>query len=425
MTKSVTCQKIGVVGGGIAGITAAYLLSKDHEVTLFEANAYLGGHTNTQIIKSGPDEGAAIDTGFIVCNPKNYPLFYKLLSNWGVSLQDSDMSFGYYSELDNLHYTGPGLREFGAIPLNFLKLKLIRLFIEQRKFNSKALYDLKRNTLEDITLSEYARQIGVSEFFISTYLAPLAGAIWSSPDIAVRDFPAATFIRFFSNHGMLELSKRPQWQTISGGSHTYIKAFLNAYSGKLLINRPVTSIQRLPDSVLLNFQDGPPEHFDKIVLATHADQALKLLLDPTPHERDNLSRWQYSQNHTVLHTDKSVLPKDTRGWASWNYYKRQNDSACGPVTITYYMNRLQRLQAKNDYFVTLNLQNDIDPNSIIFETVYTHPIYNLKSIASQAEIQKTNGSNNTYYCGSYLRYGFHEDAVSSAVEVAKLLGSSL
>jgi predicted NAD/FAD-binding protein len=417
--------KILVVGGGIAGITASYVLSRTHDVTLLEKNDYLGGHTNTRTVDDPLNPELQVDTGFIVCNPRNYTNFYKFLDQLGVRLQHSDMSFGFFCERSGLQYMGPSLKEFLMTPGNLLNSRFLAMIVEQFRFNKQALKDLRRGELQDTPLGEYLRQLGTSSYFFDHYLAPLIGSIWSAPDCNALEFPATTFITFFENHGMLEMSKRPQWQTVVGGSQTYVRAFRKGFSGSVRIGTPVSALVRDEQGILLIHEGMPSERFDKVVIATHADEALKLLADPSEEEKAALGGWTYSRNRTVLHTDASILGPKRRLWAAWNYKKRLDARPNSPVAITYYMNRLQNLKAQNDYFVTLNCSDLIDPSKVLYEVEYTHPVYTPDSPRSQAALRELNGTRHTYFCGAYMRYGFHEDAVMSALQVADLFGLQL
>jgi predicted NAD/FAD-binding protein len=420
-----TKKKILVVGAGISGITAAYVLSQRHQVTLLERNDYVGGHTNTRIVRDPLNPELAVDTGFIVCNPQNYPNFYQFLRQLKVNLQPSDMSFGFSCERSGLQYMGPSVKEFLQAPGNLFSIKFVGMILEQRRFNQRVLRDMEAGRLDNIPLSEYLRQIGISDFFVENYLTPLIGSIWSAPDARTLDFPALTFATFFKNHGMLELSKRPQWQTVVGGSHSYIKAFRERFSGILRSASEVRAISRQNESVVVHRDGAEPERFDAVVIATHADEALKLLADPSDSERTALSAWSYSTNRTVLHTDASVLAPNRRLWAAWNYRRTLTSRAESPVAITYYMNKLQNLVAQRDYFVTLNCTDSIDPQKVLYEVAYTHPIYTPDSPESQRRLRALNGEQNTYFCGAYMRYGFHEDGVMSALDVAAKFGLSL
>ncbi len=418
-------KSILVVGGGISGITAAYVLSRHHKVTLLEKNEYLGGHTNTRVVHDPINPELSVDTGFIVCNPRNYTNFYTFLDQLGVARQDSDMSFGFSCEKTGLQYMGPSVKEFLMAPGNLVNPRFMGMIVEQRRFNRRALKDLREGKLGEQPLGEYLRSVGTSQYFFDHYLAPLIGSIWSAPDTNALEFPALSFFTFFQNHGMLELSKRPQWQTIVGGSHAYLRAFRNAFKGSLRIGTSAQSLSREGDGVLLKLHGAEPERYDAVVIATHADEALKLIADPSPEEKAALGSWSYSKNRTVLHTDAKVLGPKRRLWAAWNYRRRLNSCADSPVAITYYMNKLQRLKAQRDYFVTLNALDDIDPRSVLYEIEYTHPMYTPQSPLSQKAIREMNGARNTYFCGAYMRYGFHEDGVISALQVTQKMGISL
>ncbi len=416
--------KIAIVGGGIAGITSAYLLAKKHKVTLFERNAYVGGHTNT-IAVTEDAQVLPIDTGFIVCNPKTYPNFYRLLAEWGVPLRDSDMSFGFYCDDTRVGYAGPEIREFLRKPTNLLNPKLLGMIRTQRRFNRRAAADLKNGSLASLSLGDYLRKIDVNSFFIEHYLVPLAAAVWSSPDADISRFPAETFIRFFANHGLLDIRDRPTWQTVVGGSSAYIKAFRARFDGEVYTDSPVQSVQRDANGVLITLKDQQSKRFDHVVLAAHADESLAMLVDPTESERSALSSWSYQDNHVQLHTDSKVMPSDQRLWASWNYRRHSCSDDTTPVNITYYMNRLQGLQTTQNYFVTLNSKQIVDPKKVIYSVDYTHPVYTSRSIDSQKQLRSINGTHNTWFCGAYMRYGFHEDAVVSAHDVASRFGITI
>jgi len=418
-------MSVAVVGGGVAGVTAAYLLGKRYDVTLFEANDYVGGHTNT-IECPGPDGSVIpVDTGFIVCNPLNYPRFYKLLGEWGVELRDSDMSFGYCDPRAGLGYMGPSIGEFLQKPANLLRLAFVKMLLEQRRFNRKALADLEAGRLDGLSLGQYLDRIHASDFFVKHYLVPLSASVWSSPDTDMLAFPARTFIRFFANHCLLQLSRFPRWQTVFGGSYTYLKRFRERFAGTIHTNAPIQSVARDADGVTVRPRGGEAHRFDRVVLAAHADQSLSMLDQPTADERRLLGAWRYHENIATLHTDASVMPPDRRIWASWNYYRRPDAAPDKPVPITYWMNRLQGLDAEHDYLVSLNLPDDVAPGTLIRKINYTHPCYTAEAVDAQPGIRALSGTDRTYFCGSYLGYGFHEDAVSSAVDVAEAMGVSL
>jgi predicted NAD/FAD-binding protein len=418
-------QRVAVIGAGISGIVAAHVLSRQHQVTLFEAGQNLGGHTNTRVIDSGPDAGTSVDTGFIVCNPRNYPNFYRFLSQLRVELQDSEMSFGFYCERSKRRYLGPSIWELLRAPECLLDLGLLRLFLEQRRFNQRVLADLRNGSLAEQPLAQYLEQLQVSPTFIDDYLTPLIAAIWSSPDLGAREFPAATFAVFFRNHGMLELSTRPQWQTVVGGSHAYLHAFSRSFKGGLRLSCPIQRVVRSSQGVTLYTSQGEALPFDQVILATHANEAFQLLAEPSVEEQQALQSWRYSSNHAVLHWDEAVLSGNRRLWASWNYRRRKSSAEAAPVSVTYYMNRLQNLKTQRHYFVTLNERSAIREERIIYETTYTHPVYTPQSVQAQQQLRELNGRQRTFYCGAYQGYGFHEDGVTSALDVARHFGATL
>jgi len=415
---------VAVVGAGIAGMTAAYLLDGRHDVTLIERNAYIGGHTNTIDVDEG-GRHVPVDTGFIVCNATTYPLFYTLLDRWGVARRDTDMSFGFSCERTGLAYVGPRFHDIMQKPMQLLDRRLIRIFMEQRRFNRRVLDDLEHDRIDDRMLDEYLRDVGVSDFFIDNYLVPLAGSVWSSSDNGMLHFPSITFFTFLRNHGLLQLRGRPQWQTVIGGSQTYVRAFLEGFSGTVMTGARVASIARNDVGATIRIEGREPQRFDHVILAMHANESLACLEDPSPEESAALSSWSYHTNTVQLHRDTSVMPSDRRVWASWNYHRRADADPDRPVPITYNMNRLQGLETTHDYLVSLNATHLVDPDAVIYEVDYDHPMYTTASVRSQQRLRSLNGIRRTAYCGAHLGYGFHEDGVASAVEACAYLGATL
>ncbi|MFO7830964.1 MAG: FAD-dependent oxidoreductase [Desulfuromonadaceae bacterium] len=418
-------KKVCVIGGGVAGIVSAYLLQQKHQVTLLEKNDYLGGHTNTIEIQEGPDAGLAVDTGFIVLNDATYPLFQKFLARLGVETRDAEMSFGFQCLQSGLVYAGNNLNGLFAQRRNLLNLRFYRFLLEIGRFSKQALEDLGANRIPDITLGEYLQRGNFSPFMVDNYLLPMAAAIWSTPTLRATDFPAEAFLRFFKNHGLLSLRNRPQWKTVVGGSFSYVKAFRQTFSGDMRLNAEVDKVVRHNQGVDVQFVDGHRETFDRVVIATHADQALRLLDDPDPEEHRLLAPWEYQLNHTVLHTDPSVLPEQCPAWSAWNFTREAPGSDHNPVYVSYYMNLLQGFEAQRHYCVTLNRQQDFCPDTEIAAFDYHHPQYTFDSLATQAELPTLNGRNNSWFCGSYFGYGFHEDAVRSAAAVGRDFGVEL
>jgi len=418
-------MKIGVIGGGVAGIVSAYLLQQKHQVTLLEKNDYLGGHTNTIEIKDGPDAGLGVDTGFIVLNDATYPLFQKFLARLGVATRDAEMSFGFQCRQSGLVYAGNTLNGLFAQRRNLLNPRFYRFLLEIGRFSKQARKDLAVGTIPPITLGEYLQRGNFSRFMVDNYLLPMAAAIWSTPTLRAADFPAEAFLRFFKNHGLLSLFNRPQWKTVMGGSFSYVKAFQQTFSGDIRLNAGVDKVLRKNHGVEVQFDDGHMEIFDRVIIATHADQALQLLGDPSPEEQHLLAPWEYQLNHTVLHTDASLLPEQRSAWSAWNFTRESSDRDNNPVYVSYYMNLLQGFEAKQHYCVTLNRQHKFHPDTLVAEFDYHHPQYSFASLTTQAELPTLNGRNNSWFCGSYFGYGFHEDAVRSAVAVGHDFGVEL
>jgi predicted NAD/FAD-binding protein len=417
--------RIAVVGSGVAGLTAAYLLQRRHEVTLYEKNDYVGGHTHTIEVANGPDRGLPVDTGFIVLNDRTYPLFNRLLRQLGVSVRDTEMSFSFQSEAAGLEYAGTGLNGLFAQRRNLLRVAHWRMLLGVARFCRNARADLSRGRLPRWTLQEYVRRYRYRPEMVERYLIPMAAAIWSTPPGDVTGFPVEPFLRFFDNHGLLSPCRRPRWQTVVGGSHAYVKAFLAGFRGTVHVSAPVTSIRRNETSVYVRGADGEEETYDRVVVAAHADEALGLLADPRDAERDLLGAWRYQSNRVVLHTDASFLPRTRRAWGCWNYREVPNSRRDALGCVTYFMNALQGLRTETRYCVTLNPDRPVPPAKTICELVYSHPTYTFASMDTQEKLATLNGPNRTYFCGSYFGYGFHEDAVRSAAAVGREFGLEL
>ncbi len=411
---------VAIIGGGVAGIVAAYLLQKTHQLTLFEQGDYLGGHTHTITIPDGPDAGTPVDTGFIVFNEATYPHFIGFLAELGVSSRLTEMSFGFHCLETGFVYAGNDLNGLFAQRVNLLRPKFYRFLFEVGRFCRQAKIDAQ--TQEDLgSLEEYVRHHHFLPFMVDNYLKPMAAAIWSAPTAEVTAFPARAFLRFFRNHGLLDLSNRPAWRTVAGGSNSYVKAFTASFTGKVHLNTKIQRIFRTDGGVQVQFADQHHEAFDQVVLATHADQTLRLLGDPTPEETRLLGPWQYEKNHTALHTDLSILPPIRRAWSCWNFRREGSGATTQPAYVTYAMNLLQGLTTSKQYLVTLNRPSAYDEKQVIARMVYHHPTYTNASMATQASLPTLNGVRNTWFCGSYFGYGFHEDAVRSSYQMAAQL----
>lgn len=418
-------SNIAVIGAGISGIAAAHILQREHEVTLYEQNNYAGGHTNTITLVDGPDAGTCIDTGFIVFNDRNYPLFSKFLSQLDVAEQPSDMSFGFSSVPDNFCYSSYMPWGLLAQKRNLFRPAFYSMVQDILRFNKQSLLDFHEGRLLYKSLGAYLDEGRYSRPFRNFYLIPMGAAIWSTPLNEMLDFPAHSFVQFFNNHGLLELKNRPRWKTIPGGSHVYVKKFLAGFRGSVRTGCGVVSLSRDADGVRLRTAEGREETFDYAVVAAHADQALRMLADPTSGEKRLLGAWRYSSNKVYLHTDTSFLPENPAACASWNYRIEGKSGLDSPVTLTYDMNRLQSLKTSKQYLVTLNPVRPVGADHIIREIDYTHPVYTLEALESQKQLETLNGVRRTFFCGSYFGYGFHEDGARAGVQAAKHFGIDL
>jgi len=414
--------KIAIVGTGVAGLTAAHLLAKKHRITLYEKNDYLGGHTNTITLNRGPDAGTPIDTGFIVYNDRNYPTFIRLLQSLGIQGQASDMSFGFSSREHDFEYSSYVPNGLLAQRKNLLNPIFYSMVLDILRFNRRAVSDLLEHKLEGLTLGAYLDQLKMGEPFMNFYLIPMGAAIWSTPLREMFLFPAKSFLRFFYNHGLLALKGRPEWRTIPGGAQTYVREIRSRFKGEILLNTSITAIRRTPEEVQVEEVSTGRRNFDFVVLAAHADESLRLLSDPNEDEKRLLGAWEYISNTAVLHTDKAAMPKNKRAWASWNYMFETPLQPDVPVSLTYHMNRLQSLKTEQQYFVSLNRHQAVPTEHVHKVIHYTHPKYTPQSLATQAALTGLNGLSRTFFCGSYFGYGFHEDAVKSAVDIAEMFG---
>lgn len=410
-----------MIGGGISGMLAAYLLSPDHDVTVFEADSYIGGHTHTVPV-TVQGKTYAVDTGFIVFNAWTYPNFIQLLNHLEVTSQPSSMSFSVSCEKTGLEYNGTTINTLFAQRRNLFRLSFHRMWRDILRFNRTAIAILHDETYS-LTLGEYLAAHEYSREFIEHYLIPMGASIWSAEPRQMRQFPMRSFVHFFHNHGMLSVNRRPEWRTVVGGSQSYARALTRPYRDRIRLNYPVRGVSRQSDRVIITFPHAESECFDAVVMATHSDQALALLTDASPRERDILGAIPYQENEVVLHTDESVLPCRRLAWASWNYHIPREEH--GRVTMTYNMNLLQNLDAPVTFCVTLNRTNVINPSKIIRTFTYHHPIYTHTAVAAQQKYESINGVNRTYFCGAYWGYGFHEDGVKSALAVGKHFGKSL
>ena len=409
--------KIAVIGSGISGLTSAFLLSKKHEVFLYEKNDYIGGHTHTHEIYEN-DKKINVDSGFIVYNENTYPNFMKLLDILKIESQHTTMGFSVKSDSNDFEYAGNSIHSIFAQKSNIFRPSFLKMIYQILRFNkiSKNEYN---NIDENVTLNDYLLKFSFSEKIVNHYIIPMGAAIWSTSPKKMLNMPAKFFIRFFQNHGLLKVINRPQWWVIKNGSKQYVKKIIKPFENNIVLNCKINSISRSNEKVTIKF-DKSEKIFDAVVIATHSDQALELLSDSTDAENQILGSIKYQKNSAIIHTDKSILPKRKIAWSSWNYLLNENRDNL--VTLTYNMNILQTLKSKKVYCVTLNNTTSIDESKIIKKIIYHHPLFDLESVKAQNQKNKICGSNNTYFCGAYWGYGFHEDGVNSALDVCKKFG---
>ena len=410
-------MRIAVIGGGVSGLVCAHMLHRQHELVLFEAGDQAGGHANTVRVET--ESGVYdLDTGFIVFNDRNYPSFERLLGELAMPTQASRMSFGVSDGVD-FEYNSASPNGLFASRNNIVKPSFHRMVADLVRFNRDARELLCGD--EDPSLCEWLARQRYSRAFVERLIVPQASAVWSADPAQMWSFPARFLIEFFDSHGMLGFRDRPRWRTIRGGSRNYVEVLTRPWRERLRLSTPVTEIRRHPDHVTVSARGHEPERFDAVVIATHSDQALALLVDPSERERELLGAIPYQRNDAVLHSDRSLLPRRRRAWASWNYHL--DAGVAGRCTVTYHMNRLQSLRADREFCVTLNRTAAIDPEKIIRTMQYEHPVYTPAGIAAQARHHEISARNRTHYCGAYWGWGFHEDGVKSALRVVRELGA--
>jgi predicted NAD/FAD-binding protein len=405
-------MKIAIIGAGIAGNTVARQLYAEHDVTVFEAGARIGGHSHTHRVEHA-GRSYAIDTGFIVYNTRNYPEFSGMLNMLGVESQPSTMSFSVRDERSGLEYSGTNLNTFFAQRRNLLNPAFLRMLREIMRFNARAPGLLVADVAE-VSLGAYLQREGYSQHFIDQFIIPMGAAIWSTRPGLMLQFPAQFFVRFLHNHGMLSAGKHPEWRSIVGGSMQYVERLVAPFRSRIRLNAPVEHLRREVNGVWLSAGGVGPVRYDAIFLACHSDQALKLLAQPTAQECEVLGAIPFQRNDAVLHRDASLLPRTRRAWAAWNYHVTADRD--GPVQLTYNMNLLQRLESSSPFLVTLNRSDAIDPALVIARETYHHPLFSPASTRAQLRHRELNGYRGTYYCGAWWRNGFHEDGVASALQ---------
>jgi len=414
-------QRLAIIGSGIAGLGCAHFLHRDYEITLFERNDYVGGHTNT-IVVNDQGQQLPIDTGFMVYNEVTYPNLTRLFGELGVVTKPTCMSFGVQHLPTGLEYCGSSLDYLFAQRRNLLNLRFIRMLVQVDRFNREAVAAVDDPRWSGATLQEYVATRGYGNDFLSLYLVPMSAAVWSASQESMLEFPAQTLLRFFHNHGFLGMHTQYPWRTVDGGAQSYVRRLIAPFASRIQLARPVARLARQGSQVLVITTDNRVHAFEKAILACHADQALRLLTDADPDQRRLLSRFSYRANQAILHTDSNVMPKTRRAWASWNY--RVDSRRPSGASTVYWMNRLQSLGSQRQYFVSINDPGVVDQAKVLKEIQYHHPLFDAAAVRAQMELPGLNrisSEQTVYFCGSYFRYGFHEDAFNSALDLCSTL----
>jgi len=409
-------QKMAVIGTGIAGMSAAYFLHKDYDLTVFEKKDYIGGHSNTIDVKK-PEE-ASFDTGFMVFNFETYPNLVKLFKKLDVKIKKSDMSFSVQNKTKGLEYSGSSLNHLFSQRKNLLNPSYYKFLMEINRFNQNAPKLLEGTRNEYLTIGEYIENERYSLSFLEDYLIPMSSAVWSTPPNKMLNFPVTTLVQFFFNHGFLGLNTQHQWYTVDGGSRNYCKKLTKPFAEKIHINSAVRGVFKEKDgSVSIQTDDGK-QIFDKVVLACHGDEALRMLQNPTEQQLKILTSFRYEKNRATVHTDTSLMPSKKMAWSSWNYIFRKVDNEISASTV-YYMNKLQGVSNKNHFFISINGEQEIDQDKILKVIDYDHPLFDIEAIKAQKLLPSLNNDTSIYFTGSYFRYGFHEDALLSSVNLCE------
>ena len=417
-------MKTAIIGTGIAGMGCAHFLHPQDELTIYEQNDYAGGHTNTVTVD---EDGTPVyvDTGFMVFNFVTYPNLCRLFEEIKAPIKKTDMSFSVQHMPSGLAYSGSSLNHLFAQRKNIFNLRYIKMLAQIGRFNKESIRILDDPKYANYSIGQYVKEFGFGEDMLWKYLVPMSSAVWSTPMEQMLDFPAVTLIRFFLNHGFLGLDTQHQWYTLEKGSQSYRELLIKPFKDRIHVNRKAISVIRKDGKVIVKASDGSEEQFDRVIIAAHGDQALAMLAAPTAAEQRLLSNFKYQYNKAVLHTDERIMPKTKLAWSSWNYRIKAHNDSLVPSTI-YWMNRLQGVSDKKNYFVSINPHDDLDEHKILMELDYEHPLFDVPAIKAQAELQTLNESGPVYFCGSYFRYGFHEDAFASAVALCgHLLGKAV
>ena len=414
-------NKIAIIGSGISGLSCAWLLNQSQDITLYEKDDRLGGHANT-VSFDLHQQNIDVDTGFIVFNPLNYPNLVRFLEKLNVESCDTEMSFGMSINNGELEYSGTGLNGLFAQKQNLMRPRFWSMRYDLMKFYKEAPNFKHAPSIDEMSLGELLEKYHCGNPFIYNHLLPMAAAIWSTPVNKMLDYPANCFIRFCMNHGLLQLNDRPQWKTIIGGSKTYVEKIRIELKDKIRLNTHIKSISRHNGKVMVSNIHGQIEEYDHVVFACHSDQALKLLSDATQQENDLLSCFPYKKNQAILHLDTELMPKRRKVWSSWNYLSSDNKNTEQQVSVSYWMNKLQPLKTETPIIVSLNPIKAPNPDSIIRSFFYEHPTFNQSSFSAQKQLWQLQGKQNTWFCGAYFGYGFHEDGLQSGLAVAEALG---
>jgi predicted NAD/FAD-binding protein len=409
-------ESLAIIGTGIAGMGVAYFLNDYFDLTLFEKNDYIGGHTNTVYVEEG-DKQLPVDTGFMVFNKKTYPNLVRLFEKLDVPIKETEMSFSVQFKPTGLEYNGSGFAGLFAQKRNVIKPSFLKMLLQISRFNEQSVKDLDSGEYDHISLQEYIDEKGYGSDFTRKYIVPMSSAIWSTPMDTTLQFPFATIVRFMKNHGMLGMNTQHQWYTVEGGSETYKKKIIAPFEDQIHTSKGVKKVLHTNEGVEVITSDNNKFKFDRVIIAAHGDEALQMLGEPSSQESELLSKFKYQPNLATLHTDSSIMPKRKKIWSAWNYSIVEQNDQLLPSTI-YYMNRLQGVSKNEDYFVSINHQGNVDQKKIIKEINYTHPIFNLEAIDAQSKLPELNEDGPIYFCGSYFKYGFHEDAFTSAVDLS-------
>ena len=410
-------KRLAIIGTGIAGLGCAHFLHRRYALTLYEKNDHAGGHANTVMVAE-PQRTVPVDTGFMVFNRVTYPNLTRLFEDLGVAVKPTDMSFSVTHRPTGLEYCGSSLNHLFAQRINLLRPRFWKMILQINRFNTEAVAALAAERYQNHTLGDYVRERGYGEDFLQLYLVPMSSAVWSTPPDRMLEFPAVTLLRFFHNHGFLGLHTQHPWLTVVNGAKAYVERLTAPFRNTIRLARGAASVCRVGGRVRVTDVTGQAESYDQVILASHADESLRLLADADERERAVLGEFQYQAISALLHTDASVMPKNRRCWAAWNYRM----AAGRPPSTIYWMNRLQDVSDRRNYFVSINGDDSVNPNEVLKRIHYEHPVFSLGAIRAQVELPRLNERmNHVFFCGSYFRYGFHEDAFTSALELCRRL----